>query len=204
MVCANILHIHAVNVPIPNIAIIAASVRTGRKSSRVALYFHSLLQRQNRATAEILDLSVYQFPVFTERLKYLPSPSPDVVEFAERITKADGVIIVTPEYNGGYPASLKNVIDLLYDEWHHKPIAISTVSDGSFGGSQVITSLVFTFWKMHAWVIPAMFPVPNVEKSFDEDGHPTKASTDDRAAIFLQEFFWCITAKSRMDKSSSV
>ena len=188
------------NTAMPHIAIISSSVRTARKSHRVSLYFQNYLAQQNLASAEILDLNVYQFPVFTERLKYLPSPSPDAIEFAGRIGKADGVIIVTPEYNGGYPASIKNVIDLLYDEWHHKPIAIATVSDGIFGGSQVITSLLFTLWKMHAWVIPAMFPVPNVEANFSETGHPVKKATDDRAKIFIDEFFWCIKAKAKMDK----
>jgi NAD(P)H-dependent FMN reductase len=185
----------------PHIAIISSSVRTGRNSHRVALYFQNYLVNQNVASAEILDLSVYQFPLFTERLKYLPSPSPDVVEFADKVRNADGIIIVTPEYNGGYPASIKNVIDLLYEEWHRKPIGIATVSEGIFGGSQVITSLLFTLWKMHAWVIPAMFPVPNVETNFSETGHPVKKATDERAKIFLNEFFWCIQAKTKMDKA---
>jgi NAD(P)H-dependent FMN reductase len=189
------------NSSMPHIAIISASVRTGRKSHRVALYFQNFLVKQNHGTAEILDLNKYQFPVFTERLKHLPSPSPDVTDFAEKIKKADGVIIVTPEYNGGYPASIKNVTDLLYDEWFHKPIAITTVSDGIFGGTQVITSLLFTLWKIRAWVIPAMFPVPNVESTFSEDGHPAKPATDDRARIFIHELLWCIQAKSKMDKA---
>ena len=184
----------------PHIAIISASVRTGRKSHRVALYFSNFLNSRNLATTEILDLQVYQFPVFTERFKYLPSPSPDVIDFADKIKKADGVIIVTPEYNGGYPASIKNAIDLLYDEWFHKPIAITTVSDGIFGGTQVITSLLFTLWKIRAWVIPAMFPVPNVESTFTEEGHPAKPATDERAKIFIDELFWCIQARAKMDK----
>lgn len=188
------------NSTMPHIAIISASVRTGRKSHRVALYFQNFLVKRNIATVEILDLSTYQFPVFTERLKYHPSPSPDVTDFAGKIKKADGIIIVTPEYNGGYPASIKNVIDLLYDEWFHKPIAITTVSDGSFGGTQVITSLLFTLWKIHAWVIPAMFPVPNVESAFSDEGHPAKTTTDDRAKIFIDELLWCMQAKGKMDK----
>ena len=183
----------------PHIAIISASVRTGRRSHRVALYFQSYLVNQNLATVEILDLQTYQFPVFTERLKYLQNPSPDILDFADRIKKADGVLIVTPEYNGGYPASIKNVVDLLYDEWRRKPIAISTVSDGSFGGTQVITSLLFTLWKIRAWVVPAMFPVPNVEQSFAENGHSQKDSTDDRARTFVNELLWCIRAKTKMD-----
>ena len=195
-----LFHIHAMNPVMPHIAIISSSVRTGRNSHRVSLYFKNYLTQQNLASAEILDLNVYQFPLFNERLKYLPSPSPDVVEFADKVSKADGVIIVTPEYNGGYPASIKNVIDLLYEEWHHKPIAIATVSDGIFGGTQVITSLLFTLWKMHAWVIPAMFPASNVEANFTETGHALKEATNERAAIFVKEFFWCIQAKTKMDK----
>ena len=121
-------------------------------------------------------------------------------DFAEKIKSADGIIIVTPEYNGGYPASLKNVIDLLYDEWHRKPIAIATVSAGAFGGSQVITSLQFTLWKIRAWTVPAMFPVPNIDKSFDESGNAIdKEATDKRAKGFVSELLWCIEAKSKMD-----
>jgi len=195
-----LFHIDVMNTPMPHIAIISASVRTGRQSHRVALYFENFLVKQNLATVEVVDLNVYQFPIFTERLKYQPSPSPDVVDFAERIKKSEGVIIVTPEYNGGYPASIKNVIDLLYDEWHHKPIAIVTVSDGSFGGTQVITSLLFTLWKMHAWVVPAMFPVPRVDTSFTDAGHALDKTVDKRARPFIDELLWCIQARTKMSK----
>lgn len=184
----------------PHIVIISASVRTGRKSHRVALYFQNFLLKQNLATVEILDLYAYQFPIFIERLKYQPNPSNDVIDFTEKIKKADGVIIVTPEYNGGYPASIKNVIDLLYDEWFRKPIAVSTVSAGPFGGTQVITALLFTLWKIRAWVIPAMFPVAKVEESFTEDGQPVNKAMDDRAITFTNELLWCIQAKAKMDK----
>lgn len=183
----------------PHIAILSASVRTGRHSHRVALYFKKYLEENNLATAELLDLNQYQFPLFNERLKFQPNPSSSVIEFAAKIKSADGVIIVTPEYNGGYPASLKNVIDLLYEEWFKKPIAITTISDGSFGGTQVITSLQFTLWKIRAWTVPAMFPVPKVGEMFDENGNATdKATTDKRASTFVKELLWCIEAKKRM------
>ncbi len=100
----------------PNIAIISSSVRIGRNSHRVALFFQNYLQQHNLAAVDMLDLYLYDFPVFDERLRLMKDPSPEVLDFAERITRADGVIIVTPEYHGGYPASLKNVIDLLYVE----------------------------------------------------------------------------------------
>jgi NAD(P)H-dependent FMN reductase len=183
----------------PKIVIISSSVRNGRNSHRVALYFKNYLEEKKIGTAEILDLNKYKFPLFDERLQHQPLPTPSAVLFSEKVKSADGVIIVTPEYNGGYPASIKNVIDLLYAEWHHKPVAISTVSDGSFGGSQVIVSLQFTLWKIRAWTVPAMFPVPEVNKTFDENGNPAdKGKTDKRASNFIKELLWCIEAKSRM------
>lgn len=184
----------------PHIAIISASVRTGRNSHRVALYFKNYLESHQLAEAEIIDLNAYAFPVFNERLKNLKDPSADILDFAQRVKAADGIIIVTPEYNGGYPASLKNVIDLLYEEWQRKPIAISTASDGVFGGTQVITSLQFSLWKIRAWTVPAMFPVPKVQLAFSEDGVPADPETvDKRAAGFTRELLWCIEAKKRME-----
>jgi NAD(P)H-dependent FMN reductase len=183
-----------------HIVIISASVRIGRNSHRVALFFKNYIEEHKLGSVEIVDLNTYEFPIFHERLRLQPNPSSETLEFAEKIKSADGVLIVTPEYNGGYPAALKNVVDLLYDEWHRKPTAISTVSDGSFGGTQVITSLQFTLWKMHAWTVPAMFPVPKAPEAFDENGNPAnKAATDKRAGIFLNELLWCMEAKKRMN-----
>lgn len=177
------------------INILSASVRSGRKSNRVSAYFKNYIEENNIGTPQIIDLNQYQFPIFNERLKYQPNPSADVREFADKIKSADAVLIVTPEYNGGYPAALKNVIDLLYAEWYHKPTGIITVSDGNFGGSQVITSLQFTLWKMKAFTIPAMFPVPNVSESFNENGVPKdKEATDKRAVGFMKEVIWAIEA----------
>lgn len=89
------------------IAIISASVRTGRNSHRVALYFQNYITEHIIATVKILDLNDYKFPIFDERLRFLKNPPTQVLEFAEEIKNADAIIIVTPEYNGGYPASLK-------------------------------------------------------------------------------------------------
>src|SRR6187402_788192 len=100
------------------IVIISSSVRDGRRSHRVALFFKKFLEENNYASAEILDLGEYQFPIFHERLKYQKNPDAKTVEFAGKVGNSDGVIIVTPEYNGGYPASIKNALDLLTNEWH--------------------------------------------------------------------------------------
>lgn len=180
-----------------HIAIISASVREGRRSHRVALYLHRTITASG-GTAEILDLKAYDFPLFTERLRYQKDPAPGTLDFAERVRKADGVIIVTPEYNGGYPASTKNAVDLLTDEWRRKPVAISTVSDGSFGGTQVITSLLFSLWKIKAWVVAHM-PVPKVGEAFDEEGRPQDADGwARRSKALLDELGWAMEARRRM------
>jgi NAD(P)H-dependent FMN reductase len=181
------------------IAILSSSVRTGRNSHRVALFFKHFIEEHKLASAEILDLQQYQFPIFEERLKLQKNPSTLTVQFAEKIKSADGVIIVTPEYNGGYPASLKNVIDLLTDEWKRKPVAISTVSAGGFAGMNVITSLQFSLWKIQAWTVNAMFPVAKVSEAYSETGIPTeKEGTEKRAKAFVDELLWCAEAKKRM------
>jgi len=178
-----------------HISIISSSVREGRKSHNVSLYFQNYLTENKLSTTEIIDLKAYNFPIFEGTLKKMIDPSENVLEFAEKIKSSDGIIIVTPEYNGGYPASLKNAIDLLYEEWKHKPIAIVTVSSGPFGGSQALAALQFTLWKMMAWTIPAMFSVPLVDKAYDENGKAMdKPNSDKLAAVFIKELLWCIEA----------
>jgi NAD(P)H-dependent FMN reductase len=182
-----------------NIAIISASVRTGRMSHRLALFFKNYIEEKELGNVELLDLYKYQFPVFEERLRNIKNPTNAMLEFANKIITADAVIIVTPEYNGGYPASLKNAIDLLYAEWKRKPVAIACVSNGPFGGSQVITSLVFSLWKIGALVVPAKYFVPNVQTAYDEDGHPAnKEVTEGYAKAFIDELLWCAEANKKM------
>lgn len=175
------------------IAIISASVRAGRRSHRIALFFRNYITENNLANVELLDLNEYKFPIFEERLSNMADPLPEVLQFAEKIKLADGVIIVTPEYNGGYPASLKNAIDVLYKEWKRKPVALATASNGQFGGAQVATSLIFSLWKIGVLLVPAMYPGPKVQDAYMEDGTPTdREGTEKRAKIFIDELLWCM------------
>jgi NAD(P)H-dependent FMN reductase len=189
----------------PNIAIISSSIRPDRNSHRIALYFKNYLEENKLANPYIIDLREFNFPIFDNKLSLQKNPSAKLVEFAEKIKSSEGIIMVTPEYNGSYPASLKNAIDVLYDEWKHKPIAIVTVSAGPFGGSQALVALQFTLWKMKAWTIPAMFSVPNVQKGYDEKGNATdKATTDKLAAVFIKELLWCVEADIESNKLAVV
>jgi NAD(P)H-dependent FMN reductase len=181
------------------ISIISSSVRDGRKSHRVALYLKDFINEHDLAHTEILDLKDFNFPIFLERLRLQKDPTDLMYDFADKIKESDGIIIVTPEYNGSIPASLKNVIDFLYDEWHHKPIAIATVSSGDFGGSQALTSLQFTLWKMHAFTVSKVFQVGNVNEKFNESGSAIDSKESDKQAnILLDELLWYMEANKRM------
>ena len=162
------------------------------------MFLRNFLEENQLATSEIIDLASCNFPLFEERLRHLTSPPAGVVEFAEKIKSAQGIIIVAPEYNGGYPASLKNAIDLLTDEWKHKPVALVAVSAGPFGGTQVIGQLQFVLWKMGAYTVPARLQVANVAEEYDEKGIPAdKQSADKRASSFIGELLDCIALISK-------
>ncbi|OGU60850.1 MAG: FMN reductase [Ignavibacteria bacterium GWF2_33_9] len=182
------------------IAIISSSIREERKSHRLALYFQKYLENNNLAETELLDLKQYNFPIFEERFKNLKSPSDEVIDFTTKLKNADGAIIVTPEYNGTYPAALKNAIDLFTSEITRKPVVIATVSDGDFGGTQALISLQFTLWKMGFWTVPTRFHSPRIHEHFDENGVPNDApATDKKTKRFINELLWSIEAKSRME-----
>jgi NAD(P)H-dependent FMN reductase len=180
-----------------HIEIISSSVRIDRKSHHVALFFKKFIENHQLATVNVLDLHQYNFPLFDERLKFQKNPSENVLDFASKIKSADGVIIVTPEYNGGYPASLKNAIDLLMDEWKRKPVAIAAVSAGAFGGAQVVTSLEFVLWKLGVLMVPAKFHVAKVGEAYDENGNAVNKDISEKmAAGFVNELLWCIGKNS--------
>lgn len=184
----------------PHIAIISASVRDGRKSHNVALHLQKTLLATSN-TVDLLDLREFDFPLFHERLKFMKEPPVKVVEFAERIRKAEGVIIVTPEYNGSFPASLKNVVDLLTDDWKGKPVSICTASGGAFAGTQVMVELLFPLWKIKAWVVPSSMQVPKVQEQFSEDGTVLmdQEGWERRTQLFLNNLGWAMEARRRME-----
>ena len=182
-----------------HIAIISGSVRLGRQSHHVAMYLEKFILESGLASAELIDLKEYNFPVLEERLSRTPDPTPAMKDFSGRIAKADAVIMVFPEYNAGYPASVKNAIDLLYDEWYHKPIGLASVSSGSFAGLSALSLLQTIFLRIKAIPISSTFPVPNVQNSFDEQGNALdKALSDKRAGAFLKELLWYAEAVRRM------
>ncbi len=184
----------------PHIALISASVRTDRKSHHVALHLKRSIEATDH-TVDLLDLKEFDFPLFEERLKFMKEPTAKILDFAERLRKADGVIIVTPEYNGSFPASLKNVIDLLTEDWKGKPVSLCTASGGAFAGTQVMVELLFPLWKIKAWVVPSSMQVPKVQEAFGEDGSVLmdQEGWKRRTDVFLKDLGWAIEARRRME-----
>ena len=114
-----------------NLKIIVASTRPGRKGPAVAAWIYEALKSNPAFSTELLDLAVINLPFLDEpehpRLqKYQHQHTKD---WSAKIDSGDAFLIVTPEYNFGYPAAIKNALDFLYNEWCYKPVAFV-----SYGG----------------------------------------------------------------------
>ena len=168
------------------IPIIWGSTRRDRQSPKAACFVHERMCRYEQIETELIGLPEYDFPIMEERLRFRDDPPPGLREFSEKITRADSLVIVTPEYNNGYPGVLKNALDYLLPEYHRKPIAIVTVLAGGFGGLNCLAQLRLVTLGMGAFPIPASLPVSRVQDSFDEDGNP-KAPRRTRQALPLVE-----------------
>lgn len=181
------------------IEIISSSIREKRESHRVALFLQKWLNNNTEANAEIIDLKAYNFPLFEERLSFQNKPHNGAVEFAKRIDNADGVIIIAPEYNGSFPAALKNVIDLLYNEWQRKPVVLAPISVGDMAGAQVAEQLQFVLYKIGALVTKNRFHVGNISSNFNEDGSCNNEEFFSKnAENFWNDLAWFIRANENL------
>ena len=169
------------------IPVVLGSTRRGRQSPKVARFIIERMKRNARIATEILDLAAYDFPILEERLRFRDDPPPGLREFSEKVARSAALVIVTPEYNNGYPGVLKNALDYLLPEYQRKPIAIVTVSAGGFGGINCLAQLRLAMLGMGALPIPAALPVSHVQDSFDDDGNPHDASYEKQAHAFIAD-----------------
>lgn len=175
------------------IAILSSSVRNGRLSHRVALYLKRFLEEFQLVKAEILDLKAYDFPLFEERLVYQPHPSEKLLDFTERLNRADGLIIVTPVYNASFPASLKNVIDLYYEEWKRRPVGVVSVTSGKVPGIATLQEVQVLLLKLGAWVVPKLSTVINVGEEFTPEGDTVNKDEAEKVLLpMVEELIWMI------------
>lgn len=128
------------------IHVILGTIRRNRFSEKPGLWIFEELQKREGVEGELIDLRDYELPFFNEEM----SPSSmeragkeyaneTVKRWTDKVAEADGYIIVTGEYNHGYPAVLKNALDWVFREWRQKPVGF--ISYGSVGGARVIEQL---------------------------------------------------------------
>lgn len=124
------------------IAIVVGSTRRGRRSELVAEWVARLAEKRDDAAFVVLDLAEWDLPIFDEENPPAlgkPPKDPKVAKWAAEIDACDGFVFITPEYNHSMPGVLKNAIDHLFYQWHHK--AAGFVSYGSAGGVRAVEQL---------------------------------------------------------------
>lgn len=126
------------------IQVIIGTTRPNRFSEIPANWIYQELKKIEGIEAELVDLRDYNLPFFDEPKSPTAAgiggyTAEAVVRWTKKVAEADGYIIVTGEYNHGYPAVLKNALDYVYFEWNKKPVGF--ISYGSVSGARVIEQL---------------------------------------------------------------
>jgi NAD(P)H-dependent FMN reductase len=125
----------------PRIGIIVGSTRQGRFADRPANWIFDIARQRTDLTAELVDLRDHPLPMFDEPISpaWKPAANPVAQRFCALLTELDGLIVVTPEYNHGYPGVLKNALDHAYAEFARKPVGF--VGYGAVGAARAIEQL---------------------------------------------------------------
>ena len=174
-----------------DIPIVLGSIRIGRKSRSIALFIHSRMAADPRLKADLLDLGEYNFPIMEQRLSEMKVAPPGLQEFSDKLERADGLLIVSPEYKGGVPGVLKNALDYLKPGiLRRKPVGICTVSAGGFGGLNCLTQLRLTILALGGVPIPDALPISRVEDFFDENGQPRDGKWPTQLNRFIDELLF--------------
>jgi NAD(P)H-dependent FMN reductase len=176
------------------IPVILGSIRRNRESVKVADFAVRMLEAQSGVSTELLDLKELNLPMMEERLRFADEPPLGVSAFSSKIDQADSVVIVTPEYNGGYPGVLKNALDYLKGEYKRKPFGIITVSVADTGGILCLVSLRQMVLHLGGIPIPAPLLATRVKELFDADGRLSDKRFARHANVFFDELLWLTKA----------
>jgi len=167
-----------------SIPVILGTTRKGRMSAHAARFMSEQIKARAGVTTELIDISELPMPV-DDAGEGIKDPI-----FSEKMAMADGLVIVTPEYNHSFPGLLKHILDSCLKEYIHKAAGIVGVSAGPFGGVRVIQDflpvlrelgLVNIFWDVN---------FGTVSKVFDESGNLLDPAFVGRADKFLNELVW--------------
>ena len=173
------------------VAVIIASVRDGRYAPLVADWF--LAHTHPVFDVDVIDLLDVDLPLNLPAHGAAPSERAQaaLADVSPRLEQADAFIVITPEYNHSYPASLKNLIDWHFTQWQAKPVAL--VSYGALsGGIRAIEHLRNVFAELHAVTLRDTVSVPTVYAAFDENGRLVEPEALDTAAksMLVQLDWW--------------
>lgn len=166
------------------IPLILGTAREGRQSENVARFVFE--QTKKRADVETELIDVRELPMkLDDAGEQMKDP-----KFSAAIERCDGLIIVTPEYNHGYPGLLKHALDMNLKEYIHKAVGICGVSAGPFGGARVIEGLLPVMRELGLVAIFEDVNFGNVAKIFDDEGNLLDQNYVRRLDKFLNELLW--------------
>jgi NAD(P)H-dependent FMN reductase len=166
------------------IPVILGTPRQGRMSEHAARFVLREVEKREGVETELFD--VRELPLTTQDAGGAIKDE----RFSKAMSRADALIIVTPEYNHGYPGMLKHALDTNLKEYVHKAVGICGVSAGGFGGTRVIENLLPVVRELGLVVIFWDMNFSGVGKVFDASGALLDESYVKRADKFLSELVW--------------
>ncbi|MFC0629386.1 NADPH-dependent FMN reductase [Kribbella deserti] len=173
------------------IAVIIGSVREGRSGGAIADWFIGRAAQRPDINLDVIDLLKISLPLtLPDKRRATPEVARLLQNVSPRLAAADGFVVVTPEYNHSFPASLKNLIDWHNEEWHAKPIAFVSYG-GRSGGLRAVEQLRAVFAELHAATIRATVSFHKPWDSFDADGSPVDPTLCSGAVkSMLDQLLW--------------
>jgi len=182
------------------ISVIVGSTRQGRFSEKPAQWIFEHLRTRKEIEARLLDLRDFPMPFFDQAVPPSmpgrpPYPNEVVQKWTAQIGASDGFVFVTPEYNYGTSAVLKNAIDWVYPEWNRKAAAF--VSYGSAMGARAVQQLRETAIEVQMAPIRSSVPLPVATLwAHFQGGDVNKglAEMDQQAAVMIDDLLWWTSA----------
>jgi NAD(P)H-dependent FMN reductase len=169
------------------LAVITASVRSGRIGPRIANWFSNLAETEGNFEVDRLDLADFDVDDRTINVEQV---------LHDRLDQADAFVIVTPEYNHGYPATFKAVIDATSSEWHAKPVGFVSYG-GISGGIRAVEQLRLVFAEMHATTVRSSVILPNVfGQVAGNDFEPFDSNVSAAKTMLVQLDWWTTALKN--------
>ena len=170
------------------IPVILGTARQGRESEHAARFVFEQTKKRAGVETELID--VRTLPM---RLDDAGEQMKDAA-FSAMIERCDGLIIITPEYNHGYPGLLKHALDMNLKEYIHKAVGICGVSAGPFGGARVIEQLIPVVRELGLVAIFEDVNFSRIGTLFDEQGKLLDENFVRRLDKFLNELIWMARA----------